>query len=63
MKPDRLNAGPNHLSKLESGEEPTDLEDCLLDAQLFSIQIVDDQFQDIIHFFTIRAAPESYTTQ
>ena len=25
----RLNAGPNHLSRLESGEEPTSLEDNL----------------------------------
>jgi hypothetical protein len=29
VKPRRLNAGPNHLSKLESGEEPVSLEDCL----------------------------------
>ena len=42
VKPGRLNTGPDHLSKLESGEEPITLEDCLPDAQLFSIQIVDD---------------------
>ena len=63
VKPDRLNAGPDHLSRLESGEEPISLEDCLLDAQLFSIQIVDNQFQDIIHFLTTGTAPESYTMQ
>ena len=33
MKPDRLNVGPNQLSRLESGEEPISLEDCLPDAQ------------------------------
>ena len=63
MKPGRLNAGPNHLSRLELGEEPISLEDCLPDAQLFSIQIVDDQFHDIIHFFTTGTTPKSYTTQ
>ena len=32
VKPGRLNARPNHLSRLESGEEPNSLEDNLLDA-------------------------------
>ena len=42
VKLGRLNVGPNHLSRLESSEEPISLEECLPDAQLFSIQIVDD---------------------
>ena len=63
VKPGRLNAGPDHLSRLESGEEPISLEECLPNAQLFSIQIADDQFQDIIHFLTTGEAPEPYTTQ
>ena len=62
VKLGRLNAGPDHLSRLESGEEPISLEDCLPDVQLFSIQTVDDQFQAIIHFLTTGATPESYTT-
>ena len=40
VKPGRLNAGPDHLSRLESGEEPISLEECLPDAQLFSVQII-----------------------
>ena len=32
VKLGRLNAGPDHLSRLELGEEPISLEDCLLDA-------------------------------
>ena len=32
VKPRRLNVGPDHLSRLESGEEPTDLEDNLPNA-------------------------------
>jgi hypothetical protein len=32
VKPGRMNKGPNHLSRLEHGEDPTSLEDTLLDA-------------------------------
>ena len=32
VEPRRLNARPDHLSRLESGEEPTSLADNLLDA-------------------------------
>ena len=32
VKLGRLKAGPDHLSRLETGEEPVSLEDCLLDA-------------------------------
>ena len=34
VKPGRLNAGPDHLSHIETGEEPTNLEEGLPDAQL-----------------------------
>jgi len=62
VKLGRLNAGPDHLSRLESGEEPISLEECLPNAQLFSIQIVDDQFQDIIHFLTTVSSSAKSTT-
>jgi hypothetical protein len=32
VKPGRMNKGPDHLSRLEHGEEPTNMEDTLLDA-------------------------------
>jgi hypothetical protein len=32
VKPGRMNKGPDHLSRLEHGEEPTCLEDTLSDA-------------------------------
>ena len=32
VKSGRLNAGPDHLSGLDSGEEPISLEDCLPNA-------------------------------
>ena len=44
VKPGRLNLGPDHLSRLESGEEPTSLDEGLPDAKLFVIQMADDYF-------------------
>ena len=52
VKLGKLNAGPDHISRIDSGEEPSNLEDNLLDAQLFSIQIADEYYADIIHFLT-----------
>jgi hypothetical protein len=37
VKSGKLNAGPNHLSRVTNGEEPTNLEVNFLDAQLFSV--------------------------
>jgi hypothetical protein len=39
-----MNNAPNHLSRLEHGEEPTNLEDTLPDAQLLAIRKNDDHF-------------------
>jgi len=36
VKPQRLNKGPNHFSRIEMGEEPTNLDENLPDAQLFA---------------------------
>jgi hypothetical protein len=44
VKPSKLNAGPDHLSRVTNGEEPMNFEDNFPDAQLFSVQIVDDYF-------------------
>jgi hypothetical protein len=52
MKPVRLNAGPNHLSRITNGEEPSSLEDNVLDAQFFSVQIANEYFADFIEFLS-----------
>jgi len=52
VKPGRLNAGPDHLSIITNGEEPSNLEDNFLDAQLFSVQFVDEYFANIIEFLS-----------
>jgi hypothetical protein len=48
VKPGKLNGGHDHLSRVTNGEEPTNLEDNFPDAQLFSVQVVDEYFSDII---------------
>jgi hypothetical protein len=57
IKPGKLNAGPDQLSRVTNGEEPTNLEDNFLDAQLFSIQIVGDYFTEIIQYLSIGTTP------
>lgn len=48
MKPGWLNAALDHLSHIEIGEEPTNLEEGLSDVQLFAVHIADNHFLDII---------------
>jgi len=62
VKPGKLNAGPDHLSRLESGEEGGNLDDNLPGAHLFSIRMVDEQFWNIIQFLNTGVSPAEYTT-
>ena len=63
MKPGRLNDEPDHLSCIENGEELTSMEEGLRAAYLFSIKVVDEHFDDIIHFLTTGSAPAEYSIQ
>lgn len=63
VKPSQLNVGLYHLSRIETGEEPINLEEGLLDVQLFMVHVEDDHFGDIIQFLTTGMVPEGYTTQ
>jgi hypothetical protein len=56
-----MNKGPDHLSRLEHGEEPTSLEDALSDAQLLAIRKINDQFTEIFQFLLTGMAPSVYT--
>ena len=51
------------MSRLESGEEPTNMDEGLPDAQLFAIQIVDEYFQDIAQYLSTCIPPSEMTTQ
>jgi hypothetical protein len=61
VKLGRMNKGPDHLSRLEHGEEPTNLEDALLDAHLLAIRNIDDHFTKIVDFLSTGMAPIEYT--
>jgi hypothetical protein len=61
VKPGRMNKGPDHLSRLEHGEEPTILEDTLPDAQLLEIRKFNDHFAERVQFLSTGMAPRTYT--
>ncbi len=61
MKPIQLNVGPDHLFRIELGEEPTNLENNLPDAQLFSLQVADEYYVDIIEFLKTGWALAEFT--
>jgi len=54
VKPRKLNVGLDYLSRIETREEPNNLEEWLPDVQLFKVHIVDNHFVDIIHILTTR---------
>lgn len=51
------------MSHIEIREEPTNLEEGLPDAQLFSVHVADSHFEDVIHFLTTGTASKGYTIQ
>jgi hypothetical protein len=61
VKPGKLNAGPDHLSCILSGEDAGNLDDNFPDAQLFAVRMVDDYFSDIIQFLSTCMAPSEMT--
>lgn len=63
LKPRQLNIGPDHLSSIENGEEPTNLEEVLPNVKLFAVHIMDSHFEDIIHFLMKGAASKGFTSQ
>jgi hypothetical protein len=57
----RMNKGPDHLSRLEHGEEPTSLEDTLSNANFLAIRKVDYHFVELAQFLSTGIAPREYT--
>ena len=58
MKLGCLITGPDHLSQIETGEEPTNIEDEFPDAQLFRVEMVDDYYEKIVQFLATRTTLE-----
>jgi hypothetical protein len=61
IKLGKHNVVPNHLSRIDFGEVGGNLDDEVLDAQLFKFKSVPDQLVEIIGFLTTRQASTTYT--
>jgi hypothetical protein len=61
VNPGRMNKGPDHLSRLDHGEEATSLDDTLPYAQLLAIGKFIDHFIEIVQFLSIGMTPQKYT--
>jgi hypothetical protein len=62
VKPRKMNTGLDHISRVTNGEEPTNLEDNFPDAQLFSFQVADECFADIIELLSTGTVPQYFNT-
>jgi hypothetical protein len=62
IKLGKLNIGPDHMSRVTNGEETTNLEDNFPNAQLFSVQVADEYFADIIEYLSTGTAPLEFIT-
>jgi hypothetical protein len=58
VKPGKLNGGFNHLSRITNGEEPTNLEHNFPNAKLFSVQVADEYFANIIQYLSTGIVPQ-----
>jgi hypothetical protein len=61
LKSGKLNAGPDHLSCILPGDDVGNLDDILLDAQLFAVKMVDDYFVYIVQFLITGMTPSDMT--
>jgi hypothetical protein len=61
VKPEKMNAGLDHLSWILIGEDAGNLEDSFPDAQLFVVEMVDDYFVEIVEFLHTGVAPYGMT--
>eukprot|EP00253_Pinus_taeda_P030970 PITA_30970 len=62
IKMGRLNVGPEHLSRLESGENEGPLDDQLPDADLFQIEAIPNYLEEIVVLLTTGYCWEGYTS-
>ena len=62
VKLGRLNAGSDHLSRIEIVEELTNIDDGFPYVQLFRVDIADDHYAPIIHFLATGVTPKDILT-
>jgi hypothetical protein len=62
VKPRKHNVGTYYISHIEMGEVANNLDDEILDAQLFHVKFVPYQLVEIAEFLISRQAPREYTS-
>jgi hypothetical protein len=60
IKMGRCNIGPDHLSRLESGESGKAVDDQLSDAYFFRIEAIPGYLEEIEIFLNTGACPKTY---
>lgn len=55
--PGKANVGPDHLSRIESGEDPTGIDDDLPDAHLFRLEAITAELAEIAQYLQEGKAP------
>ena len=63
IRPGELNVGHDHLSRIDTVEEPTGVEDDLPDAHLFWIEPVSKELEDIVQFLENGQALDGTSTK
>ena len=61
VQPRKANVGPNHLYRVESGEDPTGIDDDLPDAHLFRLEAIPTELAKIAQYLQEGKAPEHYS--
>ena len=63
VRPGKLNVDPNHLSRIDTGEELIRVEDDLSDAHLFRIEAIPAELEEITQFLESGQEPEGMSTK
>ena len=63
VRPGWLNVGPDHLSRIDTGEEQTVVKDDLPDAHLFWIEVVPAELEQVAQLLENGQAPDGMSTK
>jgi hypothetical protein len=62
VRPGKKHGNADHLSRLTEAEGMEPVNDALPDAQLFNVDVITDQYKDIIQYLTSQEFPAGFST-
>jgi hypothetical protein len=62
VRPGKKHGNADHLSRLTEAEGTESVNDALPDAQLFSVDVITNQYKDIIQYLTSQEFPPEFST-